>query len=122
MMLLVACVPKNLDAARDKLAGKGYTEISGAGWGSKITSFAQGYVKHVKEIYEANTDSDYIVVIWFNDSKKAKEFLKIVNDKETWFEEIKAVLGSYSTDYTMPTQSGKVVYFGTNNAIKDLKS
>ncbi|MDR0696494.1 MAG: hypothetical protein LBF68_02980 [Christensenellaceae bacterium] len=123
LSILSACVPKDREAAIKKLSEKGYKEVTiGQLYGNAIVYYSgNNYDTRISGIYEAEGDGEYIVVIWFKETKYAKSFILSADEKETYYDEIRNKLQTYSSDIVMPTRSGKIIYFGTQKGVEDFK-
>lgn len=112
--VLVACIPNDPAKAEDNLKNAEYTVLSYKE-GDVGFSVATGFleiigVKNVTAFVSATKGEDGIALIYFADSETAKENYTAI--EEYYKEEDKdAVI----------KRSGKVIYAGTEQAIKDVK-
>lgn len=112
--VLVACIPNDPAKAEDNLKNAEYTVFSykeGDFGFDKATGFLEIIgVKNVTAIVTATKGEDRIALIYFADSAAAKENYTPI--EEHYKEEDKdAVI----------KRSGKVIYAGTEQAVKDVK-
>lgn len=112
--VLVACIPNDPAKAEDNLKNAEYTVFSykeGDFGFDKATGFLEKIgVKNVTAFVTAIKGEDGIALIYFEDSAAAKENYTAI--EEYYKEEDKdAVI----------KRSGKVIYAGTEQAIKDVK-
>ncbi len=108
--IFTGCVPKNAEKGVKKMQENGYkveqlTTTEVAIMLEISTEFKSAY------IYEKG--DDFIIAIWFNSRKKAKEF-------NSMFEVHKTKISKQDREMDF-TRKAKVFYFGTTNAIKDFK-
>ncbi|MDR0751123.1 MAG: hypothetical protein LBF12_00825 [Christensenellaceae bacterium] len=105
--LLVACVPKDADAAKEKMQEKGYVA------GSSFLDLLVIGDSSVDDVFYAVKDGEYIFVIWFENKSDAKDYVETAKELVTKY------LKDVDTSEFEFKRSGKVVYFGTDGAVKD---
>ena len=102
---LAACVPGTADKAKTKLEKAGYkVEIAD----SESLSFMASMlgVNDLESVMEASKDSEYVMVYYFSTTDSAKKFYDDVKKEAEDADDI-------------IKRSGKVVYGGTETAVKD---
>ncbi len=88
-LTLTACAPKNMDAAKEKLEDKGYTVV-----------VVNNYFVANKGLINGETITGYL----YESKKEAKDAIAEIEEKAGDLE---------------VKQSGKWIYFGTEEAMKD---
>lgn len=111
VVMLAACTPASAEKADDKMTDKGYSAISstalGVASGEKVESSA-AYGKDFS-VSLSGIKGEWVVAVWYVESADAK----------TEYEDIKA---EYEEKEGMSFgKSGKCVYYGTKQAVKDFK-
>lgn len=103
-VVLCACVPSNLDKAKTRMEDAGYTVISVG----KDDSDAEGLVGGIIATKGTLLNGvDMVTAMLFDSKDNAKKFYeKYVNNQK-------------QDDDTLIKQSGKWVYIGTEQAVKD---
>ncbi|MDR0697130.1 MAG: hypothetical protein LBF68_06355 [Christensenellaceae bacterium] len=114
LSLLVACVPSDPEKAKEKMSDLGYKSATSLFGLMNIGDAVDGTYHGVK-------DSDSLFVIWFKNKDDAKEFEGAVQEL---IDSIKdnILFSAIDTSKYEYKRSGKVVYFGTEQAIKDFQS
>ncbi len=115
MVVFVACsggAPKTLNDGFEKMENAGYTvtkmttdDISETFGGTNLGATA-GIV------CEQATNEEVLLVLWFDESDKAKDFEGVFNLMK---DDLKELVGDVEVEYK---QEGKVFYFGTKKAIE----
>lgn len=105
---LVAC---NADSVAKKLEKKDYTvsalsEKTTGTIGKTVYSVVKGVEGFEEGVVAANSDGDFVVVVWFDSTDAAKDF------------ETNKVITSLAKKVS---RVGKVVYAGTEQGVKDAK-
>lgn len=108
VLTLTSCVPGTSTKAKEKMEKKEYTVIELAGTPAE-TAWKVFGIEGVTASITATKGSDLVKALYFNKSSDAKKVMekveKYVGDKEEKGSAIK--------------RSGKVIYFGTEQAMKD---
>lgn len=108
-LTLMACVPSDLDKAREKLAVEGYKVTTMEG--GVLMSGCVGGIRAIKEeVDDGATEADNIVAYLFDSKKAAKDFYEIN----------KAMMDATGNGGSL-VRDGKWVYMGTADAIEDFK-
>ncbi len=108
-MALAACMPSNPDKAYKKLKDDGYDFSSVAA--NTLSIALKVLVDGVDSVIIANDGDDHITMIYFYDADQAKNAYAKV-EEYVKDEEGEAVVH----------QDGNVIYYGTEDAIKDVKA
>ncbi len=104
-MTLVACGPNsNPDKAAEALEEAGYTVITDENEDEGITTVTA---------YNMENMEDFIVIMYFEDSGDAKDAWDEVKDEAKEYEDV--------YDDFVCKKSGKMIYMGTKQAVKDAK-
>lgn len=117
-LVLVACKPNSdYNKAKEKLDKKDYeTKLYTDGVTTGATELALG-IENVEAILYATKKVgdkyETVSVIYFKDSESAKNALKKIEKEDDDVNE-----KDLNSKYVKATQSGKMVYAGTKNAIK----
>ena len=107
MLAFTACVPSDVDSAREKMQEKGYTVVDYADYEADNDDGILGgiWATDVNSLLDPS-DDEGIIAIYFESSEKAKEYAENWNDDK----------------YDEVTCSGKWAFAGTEKAIKDFKA
>ncbi len=105
MLLFTACVPSDVDSAREKMQQKGYTVVDYANYESDDGVIGGIWATDINSILDSS-DDEGIIALYFESSQKAKEYAESWNDSK----------------YDEVAYSGKWAFVGTKQAIKDFKA
>lgn len=103
-VMLIACVPQSVEKAQKKMEEAGYVVVS-----SSDDDKEEGVVGSFIATKTTNIiNIDVVTAVWYSSTKEAKEA----------YEEYK---GEEEDEDTVVKRSGKCVYFGTEQAVKDFE-
>lgn len=102
---LAACVPGNSDKAKAKLEKEGYVVVKDE---TVATALKVAGVKEIETLNIAKKDSEVVTYVYFSTSSAAKDA----------FESIKKY-AEKNDSKVEAKRSGKVIYYGTETAMKD---
>lgn len=107
MLLFTACVPSDVDSAREKLEKAGYTVVDYTNYEADSDDGILGgiWATDINSILDSS-DDEGIIALYFESSQKAKEYAESWNDDK----------------YDDVGYSGKWAFVGTEQAIKDFKA
>ena len=117
--MLASCAPaKNPEKAEKALKEEGYTVLSddkGIPAGYKAAGFDLDVVvsgTKLVEDDEGNKKIEHVTIYYFIDKENAEKAMEMIKKDSSEDKE------DDDTDWVEPTQSGKIVYYGTKAAIK----
>lgn len=105
-VVLTACVPGSAEKAKEKMKKADYV--------AENTGFSIGSIED--SFFAVNADGDSVLAIWYKeteDAKAAEEDLGVI---------VKAFLKAKKLEDAGITRSGKCLYTGTEQGIKDFKA
>lgn len=117
---LVACIPNDYEKAESNLKKEGYTILMSyaegdVGFDTIVKTVVGSVVDGITAIVSAGKGlTDAITLVYFESSSKAKEHfdaLKEQAEKDAEDEDVELIF----------KRSGKVIYFGTEDAVKAVK-
>ena len=107
ILAFTACVPSDVDSAREKMQEKGYTDVDYAAYEADNDDGILGgiWATDIYSVFDAS-DDEGIIALYFESAQKAKEYA------ESWQDD----------KYDDVGYSGKWAFAGTEQAIKDFKA
>ena len=107
MLVFTACVPSDIESAREKMQEKGYTVVDYADYEADNDDGILGgiWATDINSVLNSSDDQG-IIALYFESSQKAKEYA------ESWQDD----------KYDDVSYSGKWAFAGTEQAIKDFKA
>ncbi len=117
MVVFVACgkggAPENLNDGYEKMENAGYTvtKMTTDDVADMFDGLSLGVTAGI--VCEKETSEETLLVFWFDESDKAKDFESVFNLMK---DDLKEIVGDVEVEYK---QDGKVFYFGTKKAIEE---